>query len=445
MRLPFDRLVAGERYALSMSIDPTLIPPPEPVPDKPPSKLVWTIVFLGLTIAGMIVVLVLWPNSEPTRTTWFWICVGFYPAAIAAFIALHPFSTYFDSVLDAQAWNTVRDRHEKRVFKRASEPLVLLKGCCRYAVETTENPASRIIDGTLALASQASIARTGNIRARWLTLPGVDMFKGPLESDVARQHLLLEWLFDQCIDDLEQAVQALPVKVPLSIHLSVTGDGMSDLIISNAWDISWSARELRRAEVTIVAKPLSVTTLREWLNAKDKASQQQARLIVHIQLRKVLSENPPPDSAEMAVAVLFVRREAAARHGLTADALIHQPISGGIESLHEALTFALRCGQSLPAAIRHVWHTGFDTNSSLKLFDAIKLAGIVTSHDPKGQHDIDQSIGHAGDAAGWAAVVCAADLALSTATPQLVAQTQGNDTWLEIIAPPSSPSLDKPV
>lgn len=428
-----------------MPTDLNLVAPPELVSDKPPSKLVWTISFLGVTIAGMIIALLLWPKNEPTRTPWFWICLGFYPPAAAALIVLSRFGAYYGRVLDAQAWNTVRERHEQRVIKRASDPMMLLKGCCRFAADFAENPASKIADRTVALSSQASIAEPGNIRARWLTPPGMDMFKGPVQSDIVRQQFVLGWLFDELVGDLEETIQALPEKIPLAIHVSVTGHSMTETFIREAWKGRWNTHALRRAAVTIEAKPLPVVTLRAWLDAKGQVAQQQARLVVHIQLHKVLSENPPPDSAEMAVAVLLVRTQTAERHGLIAQAQVHRPIRNEIESFTEALAFALRCGRSLPAAICHVWHTGFDVNSSLKLFDTVKLAGIVTSIEPNGQHDIDQSIGSGGAAAGWLAVVCAAEHALSTATPQLIAQTQGNDTWFGIVSPPPSRSLDKPV
>ena len=57
-----------------MSIDFDKLPPEEPVPDEPPSRLLWTIVFFVIALIGVFSVLLFWPKGEPTQTPWFWTC-----------------------------------------------------------------------------------------------------------------------------------------------------------------------------------------------------------------------------------------------------------------------------------------------------------------------------------------------------------------------------------
>jgi hypothetical protein len=335
----------------------------------------------------------------------------------------------------------------QQVFLRASEPLVMLKACCRHSADTTDGPGSTIAEQSLALSSQASIAHPGNIRARWLVTPGIDMLKGSHESDITRQQHVLDWLIDQCTGSLKEAIQTLPEKVPLTVQISAATESTVEDVIRKAWKRAWDAHELRPAAVLVDVKPMSLMELDAWLDSADGAARQGARLLVHIQLHKVLSDNPPANSAEVAVALLIVNGKTAADHALIGQALLHRPVHATSTSLAGDLSLALRWGRSLPAAIQHLWHTGFDAISSASLFRSVRDAGVVTRTDPTGQHDIDQAIGHGGAAAGWLALACAAEHASNTTQPQLVAQSQGDDLWLAIVSPlqrPAPSDMDTP-
>jgi len=423
-----------------MPIDLSLIPPPEPPPAKP-SKLVWTIVFLVLTIIGMTAALLLWPKNEPTRTPWFWICVGVFPSAIAGFIVLRRFSMYHGRLLDASAWNTARGESLQQLIEHASKPMVLLKSSCRFAEDIVKNPASRIASRSLVLGSQPSIALPGSIRARWFAAPDVAPFKGEIEDDIARQGQVLRWLFDECINELKPAVLALPPKIRVAIHISVMMQNFAEASVLQAWETAWATHELPGRPATVQSAALSLLALEAWLDATDKAAEQQARIVVQVQLNKVLSDNPPVGSAEAVVALLLVRSEAASSHALEAQAFLHRPVRGAIAALPENLGLTMKWGNSLPSEIQDVWHSGFDVDSALSLFTAIRGAAIVVSSpEPNGRHDIDEAIGYGGAAAAWLAVACAAEHVTRAAKPQLVAHRSDDEICLLIVSP-----LDKPL
>jgi hypothetical protein len=422
-----------------MPIDLSSIPPPEPLPKKP-SKLVWTIVFLVLTIIGMAAVLILWPKNEPTHTPWFWICFGVFPPAFAGFVVLRRFSVYHGRLLDARAWNTAREEHLHRLKAHASTPVVILKSSCRLAGNIVENPASMIATRSLNLGSQPSIALPGSIRAGWFAVPDVALFKGKIEDDVARQLQVLNWLFDECISDLKMAVLALPPTMQLAIHLSVTMDNFAEASVRQAWGNAWASHELRAHPATIESEPLSLLALETWLDATDKAAQQRARMVVQVQLNKVLSDNPPVGSAEAVVALLLVRTEAASSHALEAQAFLHRPVRGAIASLPEKLGLTLKWGRSPPSAIQDVWHSGLDADSALPLFAAVRGAAIVVSSaEPDGRHDIDQAIGYCGAAAPWLAAAFAAEHSAGATKPQLVAHRLGEEICLLVVSPQDRP------
>ncbi|MGS1000387.1 hypothetical protein ACVCH0_01530 [Burkholderia glumae] len=91
-----------------MAVDFIRLPPEEPGPDHPPSRLIWTIVFFLIAIVGVFAALLLWPKGESTQTPWFWACVTVYPFGLAAFVVLRRYSVYEGRRLDAIAWNEAR-------------------------------------------------------------------------------------------------------------------------------------------------------------------------------------------------------------------------------------------------------------------------------------------------------------------------------------------------
>ncbi|MEV8645943.1 hypothetical protein, partial [Mesorhizobium ciceri] len=86
-----------------MALNFNALPPVEPVPDTSPSRTVWLVVFLVLTLIGVLAAILLWPQRESTRGLWFWVCITLYPAGIAVFIVSRRYSAYEGRRLDAQA------------------------------------------------------------------------------------------------------------------------------------------------------------------------------------------------------------------------------------------------------------------------------------------------------------------------------------------------------
>ena len=93
-----------------MALDFNDLPLEQPVPDQPPSRLFWTIVFFVLVLAGVFAVLLLWPSDEPTHTPWFWTCITVFPLGIASLLVSRPFSAYEGTRLEIQSWNAACEK-----------------------------------------------------------------------------------------------------------------------------------------------------------------------------------------------------------------------------------------------------------------------------------------------------------------------------------------------
>src|SRR5690242_3511274 len=137
-----------------MPVDFTRLPPEEPVPDNPPSRLVWTVVFFLIAVVGVFVVLLLWPKEDPTQTPWFWTCVTVYPFGLAALVVLRRYSVFEGRRLDAIAWNEARAEHVNEVFDGASRPLAVLAATCRFSSEAKDDDFNKLLDGSVKLEPQ---------------------------------------------------------------------------------------------------------------------------------------------------------------------------------------------------------------------------------------------------------------------------------------------------
>src|SRR5260370_39248034 len=150
------------------------LPAKQPVPDEPPSRLVWTVVFFAVTIVEIFSVLLLWPRGEPTQTPWFWTCLTVYPLGIATFIVLRRYSVFEGRRLDAIAWNDACEQYASGVVDAASRPIDVLAVSYRISSDAEENEIS-------GLAS-----RTPQPETQGLTAPGAPPGKARMRKPPAK-------------------------------------------------------------------------------------------------------------------------------------------------------------------------------------------------------------------------------------------------------------------
>ncbi|WP_143130468.1 hypothetical protein [Paraburkholderia sartisoli] len=420
-----------------MAVDFSLLPPEVKVPDEPPSRFLWSIIFFGLMLLGAFAILMLWPRNEPDRTAWFWFCLSIYPAGISAFIVSRRFSVYEGRRLDAQDWNAARERYVDGVFAQAAVPLVVLGAACRFVDDDKRNSAEAIAERTVVLKAQPSIAQPGTVTARWFSPPAVDRSKWQRGPDTVRQSQILEWLFERLIDQLAETVQGLPTALPLTVQLSVAADAL-EVSASAVWKKCWRGRELRPAQVRMERADPKLMSVDTWLDSNDPMVRKHATLRVTIQLNSILNRNPPHGSAEAGAALLFVPEEISKLYEPKPIAFVHRPMSGSLDELDHVLTYALRWGKSERASVRRLWLSGVDTNGVAPLHAALNDVDVTPGRaEPLLEMDMDFTVGNSGAAASLLSLACAAASASSFGAKQLLVEQRGNDVVLAVIAPAS--------
>ncbi|MFT4439180.1 hypothetical protein ACMX25_38275 [Caballeronia sp. 15715] len=386
-----------------MAVDHQQLPKEEPESATPPSRLVWTIVFVVLLAAGGAATALIWPKYIPTNDWRFWATLVVLPSALASFIVSRRLSAYEASNLDIQARNEVVRAYNQRVFDAAGEPFAVLAAAYRFSFDRKENALDGVRDRSTKLVSQAAIAQDAPpVHARWLLLPSIKLAPGSPASDKRRHIEVAKWLFGELLDELAQAIKALPQGISLDVHFA-----MSSLLSieerDSLWNDKWEELGLRHADIATKESDVNLMTLDRWLDQTIEAPENKARLVVAVQLHVLQSKSPPPGSAEAAVALLVLPEGAAARHAMISTANLHRPASGGFLQAKEAICPALKWARVAAPEVKSVWETGFDDTQWGQVISAAGFLGL-----PNNAIKVDQSIGFAGVAAPWLAVAYAA-------------------------------------
>ncbi|WP_413185632.1 hypothetical protein [Paraburkholderia sacchari] len=404
-----------------MAVDFSLLPAEIPETSKPPSRLVWAVAFLVLVLIGIFAVLMFWPRSLPTNTFDFWCTLFLFPVGIPALIVLLRYQHYAGHKLDIQMSNRATRQYNDSVFAAASVPISVLGVSHRFSAIADENAIASIQSGTLRLTVQELFARDSEPdKVRWLEAPEVKLHAGTDEDDRKRHTDVTRWLFKELLAELAGAINALPMQVGLGVHLLVSGmlTGEQNEAL---WRECWERFEFHTPCVFAGGAGRSDLQMVDgWLDQVTAGQQREVKLVVAIQLHPLLADSPPRGTAEAGVALLLMPDALASQHRVARMASLYRPERGPFDLSNGALMRALKWAGSTAKAISGGWQTGLDQTHAGALRKSAVLAGLEIL-----PVDLDSRVGHAGIAAPWLAVACAAS-SLSTAAPiQIVFAGQG--------------------
>lgn len=412
-----------------MPVDFDKLPPEEPVPDDPPSRLVWTIVFFVMVFAGVFLVLFLWPKEEPTRAPWFWVCVFVYPLGIASFVVLRRYSVYEGRRLDAIVWNEARKEYVDEVFEQASQPLAILAASYRFASDAKEDAFAKLLDGSVMLEPRVAPKPDARpVNARWFEKPDADEDGVRFDTDDKRRRHVMAWAFGAVIDEVADAVRSMPPDLKLTAQLVVPGTARTEEIAAS-WHAQWQKVDGRMLKAEVLPDIADLMYVDTWLDRVEQNSDQEARLLVIVQLNAVLQAMPPDGSAESVVAILFVPEAVRRKFNLASVALMHRPNGTSDCSVDAALARAVQWGKVQTSEIKGVWRGGVDGATANATTAALARTSIGTK-----PADLDYMVGHAGEAAPWLSMAFAAKAAARDGSTQLVVATSQTKACFAVVS-----------
>ena len=403
-----------------MAVDFTRLPPEDLVPENPPSRLLWTIVFFLIAIVGVFAVLLFWPKGESTQTPWFWACVTVYPFGLAAFVVLRRYSIYEGRRLDAIAWNEARKDYVRGVYDVASRPLAILAATSRFSSDAKDDEFSKLIDGSVKLEPQTPLKLDAPpVHARWFEKPDADENGIRFKHDDKRQRFVLEWAFSTVTDTVAEAVRSLPTELRLKVHLVPPGIADTDEALT-IWNRQWAKSDLRPVQARVLTESPDLMYVDSWLDRVNQRRDEEAQLIVCVRLNTIHQALPPDGSAETVVAMLLAPEAVCRSFKLAPLAMLHRPNGPEDCPIDDALARALRWGRVEAGEIKRIWQGGLDVSEANAATKALVKAGIGAK-----VANIDYMVGHAGAAAPWLALACTAKAAAQDGTPQLLVTTTG--------------------
>lgn len=424
-----------------MAIQMSSLPPPAVPLPPPPSRLLWAVVFLACAMAGMVLMLLIWPRRLPTATPLFWITVVGVPLVAASSVVAIRFGAYAGLERAAKSWDVRRDAHVANVFRVESRPIVLLAGAHRFSTDDTENTASTIASGDLLLKSRTTPDKATAIEARWFDALPFTVGEQPADYDAKRQLVVLDDLIAKLLDPVVEQIAMLPPVLPLVVRLHVAAPALTENV-EERFRLAWRQRGLRDVPITNDLTAPGLMSLDVWLDAPAGDARDHATLLVVIELRSLAAGRPPKGSAEAGVALLMVPEDVAQRSRLASVAQIHRPRQGTVATLRDTLKFALQWGATDAGVIHHLWHSGFDSVGQQALLSATRAGGVILMAEQRvsGEHDLDRTVGDSGIAADWLALACACDFVQSFGGPQLVARQCGRESFLSVVRATDRPS-----
>ncbi|WP_217468979.1 hypothetical protein, partial [Paraburkholderia phenoliruptrix] len=404
--------------------DSTGEPPPSTfnyawdIAETPPSRLLWTIVFLLIVIVSVFAVLLLWPKEEPTQTPWFWTCVTVYPFGLAAFVVLRRYSVFEGSRLDAIAWNRAREDHMDQVFDGASRPLAVLAATCRFSSEAKDDDFGELMHGSVKLEPQTSPKPDAPpINARWFEKPDADESGIRFKRDDERRPYVVAWAFSVVTDSIADAIRSLPAESRLTVELVLPGIAKTDEVLA-IWNRQWATLDFRPAQVRVVAENPDLMYVDAWLDRINQKRDDEVRLVVGVRLNAIHQALTPEGSAEALVAILLAPEAVARTCKLAPLAMLHRPNGTEDCAIDDALARALQWGRAEAVGVKRIWQGGLDVSEANAATKALVKAGIGAK-----VANIDYMVGHAGAVAPWLVVAYAACAAVRDEAPQIVVTT----------------------
>lgn len=427
--------------AFTMAIQMSSMPPSAAPLPPPPSRLLWAAVFLACAMAGMVLMLFIWPQRLPTATPLFWIAVVGVPFVAAAVVVVTRFAAYAGLQRVSRSWDVKRDEHVANVFRVESQPIALLAGAYYFSTDDTENAASTIASGDVLLKSRTTPDKATAIEARWFDAPPFAVGENRADYDANRQLVLLDDLVAKLLDRVVEPIATLPAVVPLVVRLHVAAPALTENV-EERFRLAWRLRGLREVAISNDPNAPGLMSLDAWLDAPAGEARNHATLLVVIELHSLVAGQPLRGSAEAGVALLMIPDEVARRNRMAPVAQIHRPRQGTVATLPDTLKFALQWGAADPASIQHLWHSGFDSVGQQGLLNATRASGVILMAEQQvsGEHDLERTVGDGGIAADWLALACACDFAQSFGGPQLVARHRGRESCLSVVRPTDRPS-----
>jgi len=415
-----------------MAVDFSQLPEEVPVPEKGPSPLVWSLVFVALAMVGMAAVLWSWPQDAKSQTAWFWVSVTVIPACLAGALALRPFSHFHKRRNTAMAINTASKGFRNAVFDVASVPMAVLDAVYLLHAEEAENT----FEAFLRRADNPPTRQSRHSREMIVASLLEPADAALAFDDAERQRATLSWILHSLLKKAADTLNTVPDAVPVRVRLEIQSI-LDEATILGIWSgLSSSVRPAGRA-VTPVCQPSGgIWLVDTMLDCWQPALRDVVTFVICANLSKVRDMDPEPGSCESACLLVVCPVALADERKFSVVGRFHRPQASGDTPAKGALHYALKWGRVEAVATGGVVSVGLSKDTAAKLRDAGRPSDGAVSTD----FALDTLLGNTGTTAPWLAATLALQQAAQSKTPYIVA-TQDEERELFAVLTPVAPEV----
>lgn len=421
-----------------MAVDFSLLPPEYPVPEKAPSPLVWSLVFVVLAMSGAMLALWSWPAREKTQTLWFGVCVVVLPVCLAGALVLRRFSHYHRCRNRVLARNAARKAYLGILFDVASVPLAVLATDYRVHADNSEN------------TFEAIVARSTNPLTRSAKRSRESIVASCLEPDMAaltfddteRQAAVLQWILQAFAPAISRALEAVPARIPVVVHLEVGSAALDRETIQAVWSGLPAGVIPARLGQPVLKPSGGLWMIDEMLDQADPVRRDVVTVMISINLNPMHASDPPQGSAEAACMFVLCPIAVAHRERLPVCSWMHRPQAQTKTPAGSALHYALKWGRTSGQAIGGLIHTGWDERAIGQFGAALRAEGPAGGASARANHALEKLVGDSGSASPWLAAALALVRAMAVAAPYLVGAQHEEQVLLAVLAPEQQDALN---
>jgi hypothetical protein len=421
-----------------MAVDFSQLPTAVPIPVKGPSPFVWSIVFVVLALAGIAFALWSWPRNAKTQTLWFWFCVVVIPVCLAGVLVLRRFSHSLKQRHRALSENQLGKAYVDMVFNVASVPLAVLAAGHRLHVDEKENTFDAIVARSANPSTRMSKDSPEMIIASCLEPPVAAL----TFDDEERQGAVLEWILRSFAPQIADALDSVPERIPVEIHLDVDSAVLSREAILMVWQsLPPSVLPSRLSLQPVIQPSGGLWLVDSILDRTSPKLRDVVTLMICVNFNPLRAADPEPRSAEAATLLLLCPAALASKKQLPVAGWLHRPQADTIAQPEGALHYALKWGATTGKALGGTIQTGFAERTAAQLRIALQAAGASGEGASTSDFALDTLIGQTGQTAPWLAAVLALDRAIAVGAPYIAGIQSEGQVMLAVLSPPGHHTL----
>lgn len=409
-----------------MAVDFSLLPAEQPVPEKGPSRVVWSLIFVAMTLTGAALSVWLWPRNETTQTLWFWFCVGVSPACVAGALVLRRFSLFHGWRNQLLAENQVARAYKDAVFKAAGRPLAVL--AAQYRIDADDE--MNTLQALLARGVEPPIC-TARLSRESIVASYLEPDSAALTfDDEERQGAVLEWILGAFTTAACEALEDVPARIPVAVRLDIHSTVLSHDAVLAVWDgLPSSALRSRLCGAPVMESGGGIWQIDTMLDQQLAEPRDILTLLISVNLSSLYADVPEPESTEAACMMLLCPEPLARRKNLAVAGWMHRPQATAGCTPEEAAQYALQWGGIGREEVGGALQYGFGKSAS--------PLRVVLAGDQLTDHVLDTAIGNASATSSWLTAVLALEQASLKARPFIVGVMHDEQTLFAVVKPES--------